>query len=285
VASRNRATLRNYFKAGTLPTEEHFGDLIDSMLNMLDEGYRKSPEHGVEISSLGSTNALVSFYTQREPQKVQWSIAYGADAGERAGKRLVFSARDAGVPGPSVISLDPAGRVGINTETPLHALDVNGIVRAAGRIGGYEPDNLLQGPDGRESEGLKGPVPADGQWHDLTGWLEGCQGFEVTAGVGDRGKGRYALLHAVALNTFHPARSLLDWFRPRRRIRASEAYYGTRCDRLELKWDGTGGKDARYRLMIRTRCPYSDGLRIQVHLQRLWFDARMEGSLPPDPGR
>ncbi len=286
MGSQNRATLRNYFKAGTLPTEDHFGDLIDSTLNMVDEGYRKSPEHGVEISALGSSNALVSFYTQRDPNTVQWSIAYGAETGDGRGKRLVFSARDSNVPGPSVLSFDPVGRIGVNNDRPEYALDVNGVVRAAGRLGGFEPEEVVQGPDGDASTYERGPVRADGKWHDITGWLKGCHGFEVMAGVGDRkGNGRYALLHAIALNTFNPKPSLFDWFRPRRKIRAQEAYFGTRCDRIELRWEGTSGKDARYRLMIRTRCPYSDDVLIQVHLTRLWFDPAMTGSVPSGDGR
>ncbi|MBI1395200.1 MAG: hypothetical protein GC151_04400 [Betaproteobacteria bacterium] len=279
ASQQNRATLRNYFKSGKLPTEDHFADLIESTLNMVDEGYRKSPEHGVEISALGSANALVSFYTQRDPNTVQWSIAYGADTGDAGGKRLVFAARDSGESGPGVMSLDPLGRVGLGNDSPSYTLDVNGVIRSAGRIGGYEPGHQGLDAAGQRSEYEKSPVAADGKWHDITGWLSGCQGFEVVAGVGDRqGRGRYALLHAIALNTFNPSRSLLDLLWPRRKIRAHEAYFSSRCDRLELKWEGAHGRDARYRLMIRTRCPYSDGRRIQYFLTRLWFDPDMDGA-------
>ena len=37
MSSKNRETLKNYFAEGQLPTEAHFADLIDSMLNMTDE--------------------------------------------------------------------------------------------------------------------------------------------------------------------------------------------------------------------------------------------------------
>lgn len=282
MARQNRATLRNFFRAGRLPTEDHFGDLIDSSLNMVDEGYRKSPENGVEITALGAANALVSFYTQRDPNNAQWSIAYGSDTADGSGKRLVFGAQSVDQAGPCVMSLDPLGRVGVGTENPRYALDVNGVIRSAGRLGGYEPE-APTGDQADEDSGYEtGPVLADGKWHDISGWLRGCHGFEVMAGVGDRqGAGRYALLHAVALNTFNPARSLLDIFRPRRRIRETVAYFGNRCDRIELRWEGTSGRDARYRLMLRTRCPYGEGVRIQFFITKLWFDPTMQGSAPP----
>jgi hypothetical protein len=286
MARQNRATLRNYFRAGRLPTEDHFGDLIDSTLNIVDEGYRKSPENGVEITALGTANALVSFYTQRDPNNALWSISYGSDTNDGSGKRLVFGAQSvertaAGAAG--VMTLDPLGRVGVRTDSPQYALDVNGVIRSAGRLGGYQPDAPQGRQDPDDAGYEKSPVAADGKWHDISGWLRGCHGFEVMAGVGDRkGQGRYALLHAVALNTFNPARSWLDWFRPRRRISTTTAFFGSRCDRIELRWEGTGGKDARYRLMIRTRCPYGEGVRIQFFVTRLWFDPAMQGSMPAE---
>ncbi len=283
MANHNRATLRNFFRAGRMPTEENFADLIDSTLNMVDEGYAKSPENGVEITSLGSANALASFYTQRDPRTVQWSIAYGRDTGTGDRKQLLFAARSAGAAGPSVMTLDPLGRVGIRTQSPRHALEVDGVVCSAGRLGSYKPGPSSGGDAPGETGYEPSPVLADGKPHDITGWLRGCQAFEVVAGVGDRGKGRYSLLHAIAMNTYNPAPSLLDWFRPRRRIRVTTAFFGTRCDKLELRWDGTSGKDARYRLLLRTRCPYAEGVRIQYHITRLWFDPAMDGALPPEP--
>jgi hypothetical protein len=43
MTTRNRDTLKQFFQEGRLPTSDHFGDLIDSMLNMSDEGFRKTP--------------------------------------------------------------------------------------------------------------------------------------------------------------------------------------------------------------------------------------------------
>ncbi len=51
MAKQTRDTLKQFFSAGKLPTEEHFSDLIDSSLNTLDEGFDKSEEFGFENHS------------------------------------------------------------------------------------------------------------------------------------------------------------------------------------------------------------------------------------------
>jgi hypothetical protein len=289
MAEQNRETLRRFFKAGERPTEQHFRDLIDSTLNMVDEGYRKTAEEGVKISTLGSEKALVSFYTQGDPNKVQWSIAYGEETEKSERKRLVFSPRgskDAKEDGNCAITLDPGERVGVRTDRPQCELDVNGVLRSAGRIGGYKP-----GHSGQKTGIVTSTVPADGQPHDITGKLTGCQAFEIMAGVGGgEGKGRYALLHAVALNSYNNPRRprwWLDWLWPQRGIRAVTDVYGSRCNKLELRWalDGEG-----YCLTLRSRCSYAnkldgpgqewEGPNIQYSVTQLWFDPTMDGSKP-----
>ena len=39
MALINRQTLKNYFKKGGFATEKHFVDLIDSSLNVVDDGF------------------------------------------------------------------------------------------------------------------------------------------------------------------------------------------------------------------------------------------------------
>ena len=38
MSRQNRTTLKSYFSTGTRPTQEHFADLIDSNLNLMDDG-------------------------------------------------------------------------------------------------------------------------------------------------------------------------------------------------------------------------------------------------------
>ena len=39
----NRSTLKAYFSEGKMPTADHFAALIESTLNMADEGFKKNP--------------------------------------------------------------------------------------------------------------------------------------------------------------------------------------------------------------------------------------------------
>ena len=50
MAKQNRETLKRFFSAGKLPSEEHFADLIDSSLNVTDEGFSKSEDFGFEVT-------------------------------------------------------------------------------------------------------------------------------------------------------------------------------------------------------------------------------------------
>ena len=261
MTTRNRETLRGFFGAGMLPTQDHFGDLIESMLNMDDEGFRKSEENGVEISTLKDHDALISFYRDQDRHKAVWSVAYGGKT-----EQLVFnSARVAGstdAPQP-VLALDARKRVGIGTDDPQQALHVAGMIACHGRVG-------------RPAK----PALADGNWHDLTETLHGCQAYEVMAGAGLPNNGRFALLHATALNTYNPGFSWLDLFAGRRRIRQQSMWYGRRCDQLELRWSGTSGRDAGYTLQVRSKCDYGPGMAIRAMLTRLWVDENTPEDAP-----
>jgi len=265
MTSRHRETLKNFFADGRMPTSDHFKDLIDSTLNMTDEGFRKSAENGLEISTPVGFDALLSFSRDQNPQSVVWSASYGA----RDQLQFNFGSTAATRDSPPALTLDGSNqRIGINTPEPKHTLDVNGVIGAQGRIGRY--------PLARDAT-----LPANGQWQFLTDELHGCQGFEVVAGVGGRrGRGRYALIHAIALNTYNPDPGWFGIFSRKRPIRVTGAWYGRRCDRLELQWVGDHGRDSRYRLQIRSHCDYGESVFIKAQLTRLWFDEDMQGSAP-----
>ena len=60
----SRETLRNYFNTGCLPKAKHFHDLIDSTLNMEDEGFNKTPEDGLQVFTRGGESSLLSFFRE-----------------------------------------------------------------------------------------------------------------------------------------------------------------------------------------------------------------------------
>jgi hypothetical protein len=289
MTSRNRETLRNYFGSGKLPSDKHFSDLIDSMLNMTDEGFSKSPQNGFEVATPVGYDTLISFFRDRNLNARKASISFGCSSegreqilfqvGEDEPReddeiRLPVLVLDAHRENAAVLG-DEAPliqRVGINQAEPRSTLDVGGVVRAEGRMGGMLPKHAEK-------------LLANGKWQDISPPLKGCQAFEVMAGVGLPHSGRYSLLHAIALNTFNPAdrplQALWNFFWPRKQIRATQAYYSRRCDQLELRWHGGSGRDGEYRLQIRTRCQYGDedgqSALIQCQLTSLWFDPFMHG--------
>ena len=150
---KNRETLKKYFKKGSLPSEQEFAYLIDSMLNTIDDEFEKTKEEGLKISSLGSSDTLAGFYRDIEKKSPIWSIEF-----KDPGNRLVFKGKQG-----TVLCLDPAGKVGINTESPEAHLDVEGTIASRGRIGKYQ---------GKQRDGR---VLADGKPHTIIEGLDGCR--------------------------------------------------------------------------------------------------------------
>jgi hypothetical protein len=282
----NRKTLQALFRNGALPTEDDFAALIDSTLNMSDEGFRKTPENGIETSAPVGRDALLSFYRDQLPGQALWRLGLSP-----AKNSLQLTSSDQAQPlwaldaplqprssdvasgvGDGEVDLhNRRGRVGIGCAEPRDTLDVAGVIASSGRRG-------------RHATAAR--IPADGQWQDVITGLQGCQGFELVAGAGGpQGKGHYGMLHAIALCAFNPGFGLLAWWRQRRGIRQTQAWWGRRCDRLELRWHGGSGRGETYSLQIRTGCDFGPDQVIQVQLTRLWFDPDMNDSLQAASGK
>lgn len=264
-----RDSLKSLFKSGQMPTEKDFSTLIDSMVNQIDEGFDKTADDGLRISQIG-TGKLLSFYENLSVNSPQWFLEMGPRLfGERS---LHVVAQGSQAP-TTVLSLvrrsgDEASErgalvaVGVNKRDPRHELDVAGTVRSHGRIG-------------RAGEMA---APADGKWHDITEPLSGCNALEIVAGVGARDdeEGKYALVHAVAVNAFDGKGN----------ISLTQSNYGSGCSRLMMRWRTPDKADKfRYVLQMRTHCPYESGAWIRYHITQLWFDPLMaECSKPPVEG-
>lgn len=277
MTKRNRKTLSDYFADGQMPTQESFGDLIDSMVNIVDDGFDKSAQDGMKIAQLDNSSKLVSFYDEITVGKPIWSVAFSmprSGAGPENNKSLNFFYGGNKVAGLTLASApeneaekEDAGerkiRVGINNSNPRYEIDVNGVIAADGRIG-------REG--GKERE-----IRADGKWHPVISGLDGCQAFEIMAGVGKPRSGRYALLHAFALSTFNSRKSFFG-FR-KKDITYHQAHFSSRCDQIELRWTGSTHD---YALEMRVRCSYEQSaeeeIRIRYYVTQLWFDPFMEGS-------
>ncbi len=263
MTAKSRTTLRNYFKSGSLPSEDQFKDLIDSMLNMRDEGFEKTAKEGFKVAQLPE-GKLISFFRDISIKSPIWSVKIDLKSKRR--KLFFLNEND-----EEILTLTPDGRVGIKQNKPDFELDVAGTIASRGRIG---------------EKGAQ-TAHANGYWQDITDTLEGCHAFEIMAGVGKPKSGKYALLHAFALKAFNK----------RGKIVYHQAHYGSRCNRLKLRWKKGPGKT--YALQLKTRCTYGTGgkqerskngddkarqdvgVYVRYYITRLWFDNLMEDCLNP----
>jgi hypothetical protein len=249
----DRNALKNKFRKGKMPSEQDFSNLIDSMVNILEEGFDKTSRDGLKISQLMGSGRLLSFYKNIAVENPQWFM----ELSNNDNKLYI------GTPtSPRVLSLYSHNNqndgnnnlrvaVGINKDTPRTTLDVDGTIASSGRMG--QPGDF--------------PAPADGNWHDITSPLTGCEMLEVVAGVGGQdADGRYALIHGRAMNAFNGKGS----------IEIQDTYFGNKCSRLELRWQPVPDLGQfHYKLQIRTQCSYGSDIWIQYHLTRQWFDPLM----------
>jgi len=274
VSEFDRDKLKQHFRDGARPTSEHYADLIDSMVNKHDDGFKKDPAGGLRVSSLGTQNGLLSF-SKGAGAPVSWRVQHNSDID-------LLVAPQTQVEEAPRFSLGKKGPVGINRYRPAYSLDVGGPIRSGGRIGDVPV---------REQDDSQTPVVADGNWHSVTPILTGCHALEIVAGVGgEEGAGHYALLHAIALNTYNPRFSILRWLLGYRSIRRQTAVFDRYADRLKLRWLvlGKGKAKRQYKLQIKTAADYGlreDGKAFEVRyaISQLWFDHAMQGSRQDEP--
>lgn len=240
-----RSALKEFFKAGRRPSEEHFESLIDSMLNKMDDGISKNSSEGLMLAKPDPQESqLIAFKKNIQDPYAQWGVHLEAEP--KSGLRIQQG--DPNVANPTLLYFQKGGQIGVNTETPRTHLEINGVLGTKSRMG----------------TAIITTVPADGKWHDVVSGLNGYSAYEVMAQVGKEKSGRHALLHATAVSTFGRSRS---------RIRRTQAYYGWWWNRISLRWKGT---TFNYGLQVRTRSNYGNDVKIRLCATQLWDDAMME---------
>lgn len=268
MTRRNRSTLKNFFRNGSVPSENQFGDLVDSTLNIIDEGFDKSPTEGLKVSQLGDDGKLISFFRDNLAGNALYFMKVDRD------ENLVFGS---GQQRNILFRLEETRtgerlKVGINTEQPEMELDVGGVIRAEGRIG-------VAGRADKEELNVR----ANGTWHNITDTLTGCHAFEIMAGAGGRKtEGRYSLMHAIALNAYNPTGLMFNFLNTKKKIKQQTVYFSSRKDKLRLRWLNEGNHN--YRLQLKSNSAYGDGIQIKYYITRLWFDEEMNDSRVSDEG-
>ena len=83
MGTADRSTLKKFFESGRMPSERQFADLIDSMLNMVDEGFDKTEQRQQHRRDV-TTDLLTLFSTSsaRRTSQIQLrqSISCKSDA-------------------------------------------------------------------------------------------------------------------------------------------------------------------------------------------------------------
>lgn len=224
MAIKNRETLKNYFKKGGFVTEKQFIDLIESSMNVIDDGISLKPKTGLNLNPIGDSSKVISIYKSNAQKEPEFTL----DINNGSAGLSLHDHRD-----KTLLKVDPEGKMGINQPLPQYNLDVNGTLGIKNRVGTY----------------ASGSVPADGKWHTIIGNLDGIQAFEVVSSVkGKINTGHYCVSHAIALSTFGGRRS-------RTKIKKTTAYYGSYRDKITYKWEGSLHN---YALLIRTLRDYGE---------------------------
>ena len=223
MALINRQTLKNYFQKGGFATEKHFIDLIDSSLNMIDDGISINQKQGFKLNPIGFSTRLMSFFKKATQNEPDFTVNINQDNVEG----LSINNRE----GEPLIKFDQNKQIGVHTNEPRFDFDVRGVL----------------GIDSKSGNHIVGEVDGDGSWQTIISNLDGINGFEVVASIrGKMGSGRYAMAHAIALSTFGGNSS-------RNRIKNTNAYYGSFMNRLSFRWVG---EMHNYELQVRTRRHY-----------------------------
>lgn len=231
MAKTNRRTLKEYFGKGKKPDSGQFADLIDSMLNIVDDGFNKSAERGLQLSPLDDEGAVMEIRQNILDNEPAWIVALG-----KGGELNIHRGLDE----EPAVSLFQDGKIVLGTKDKIE-LEIKGTVRADSFIGNY----------------LKGKVPANGQWQNIGELEYSCMGYQIEAACGLKGKGRYALTEATAIHCFgkHP------------RIRSSHSWFGSRFNRIQFRWYSEGLNSC---LQVRTRSDYGEDVWVHYCIKRLF---------------
>ncbi|MGB0840326.1 MAG: hypothetical protein ACPGXL_09310 [Chitinophagales bacterium] len=243
MALMNRNTLKNFFKRGQIPTEVNFADLIDSVVNKIDDGFTKTPKDGMVLAPEGTSHKLLSFYENMRDKNPAWSVSLESEQADKGFS--VVEGKEA-----TRLFIAEGGNVGIGTTQPSHQLSVNGAIGMRSRVGTY----------------AAGTVPGDGKWHTILQDLKGSNAFEIMAYAGGaKGRGKYAMLHATALNNYGGRHSPIN---------KTQSYFRFFWHKIDVRWIRKKGS-FEYSLQLKTKSHYGINeagipYSIEYQITQLW---------------
>lgn len=167
---KDRNTLKEYFKKGKTPTEEHFAELIDSMPNLMEDGQVIRTATGWAFYPPQADSMDIGLYTKENEPPV-WTLSVTSE------KHLLVK-----------------NEMG---ETVLDASQDKSVILSGSltvKSNGEEPV-----PSGEDYLN----IPADKQWHDLPLDMSresiGCRVYHIYASFREQGTGLCRLTRVAAI--------------------------------------------------------------------------------------
>lgn len=235
MAVRGRKILKDFFSNGKRPSQQEFEDLIDSSVNILDDGYSKNGKDGLKLAPKNDSNVLLSFCPQSGAEP-SWVFAINETEDLLIERKKADNHTTTERNTPSLLLTSPKTIV----------------------TGDIEIQGIKKGTP--VSDKLKESLKADGKWHDITEDLNGMYAMEIVATIcGEKGSGEYAVLLAWATQCYGN----------QKKVKPIGSHYGFWGHKLKLRWHRQ--KNQSYRLQIKSRLQYKNwkNLAIDCHISYL----------------
>lgn len=141
MATKNRSDLKSYFVRNAIPTEGNFVDLVDSQLNQEQDGvFKRGDEPLSVIAAPGDQKRVLRLYASYPAANPDWMISLHPaqdPANATTTGRSGFGITDGA--GNTRLFIDAAtGQIGVGTNAPEAALQVEGVAQANGFRGKYD---------------------------------------------------------------------------------------------------------------------------------------------------
>ena len=241
MAIRNRNTLIEGFSKGQRPSADDFKNLIDSTVNILDDGFSKDAQSGIKLAPISEQEGTVMTFLQNMTDDI--------------GGRWEFD----------VLNNDlKISHVNDNGKGQLILLKQNGEIE----IGKEGSDVNVRGTlhsEQRSGKKVLKKITAHGKWQDLTDFLEGIHALEVICVMGKRNTGKHAVLVAHATHCFGA----------KPRIRKIRSHFGVFGNKILIRWVKSKHERA-CKLQVRTRFMLGGDISIQGSITSLWDNPLME---------
>lgn len=241
MAIRNRNTLIEGFSKGQRPTADDFKNLIDSTVNILDDGFSKDAQSGIKLAPISEQEGTVMTFLQNMTDDMggKWEFAI-------LNNDMKISHVNDTATGQSIL-LKQNGEIEIGKEGS--DVTIKGTLHAEQRSGRTVTKKMI----------------ANGKWQDLTDYLEGIHALEVVCVMGKRHTGKHAVLIAHATHCFGA----------KPRIRKVRSHFGIFGNKLLIRWVKSKN-DRACKLQVRSRFMLGNEIIIRGSITSLWDNPLLE---------